>query len=149
VKYLTKQEQIVLCLTIALVLTGWAVKVYRTAHPPRRRFGSRNPDMRPANLEDDIRKIVAADPRYPYEAYVFVQEALKHTQRALGRTNRPKARRRQGIAGGHPLFALKTFGPMVPTMLEEWGIHSCEDFGEIVFNMIEHKVASKTIPTAG
>jgi hypothetical protein len=33
VNYLTKQEQIVLCLTIALVLTGWAVKVYRTAHP--------------------------------------------------------------------------------------------------------------------
>jgi hypothetical protein len=33
VKYLTKQEQIVLILTIALVLAGWAVKVYRTAHP--------------------------------------------------------------------------------------------------------------------
>jgi hypothetical protein len=33
VKYLTKQEQIVLCLTIALVLTGWAVKAYRAAHP--------------------------------------------------------------------------------------------------------------------
>ena len=34
VKYLTKQEQFVLCLTIALVLAGWAVKVYRAAHPP-------------------------------------------------------------------------------------------------------------------
>jgi hypothetical protein len=33
VKYLTKQEQFVLCLIIALVLTGWAVKVYRAAHP--------------------------------------------------------------------------------------------------------------------
>ena len=33
VKYLTKQEQIVLCLILALVLAGWAVKVYRTAHP--------------------------------------------------------------------------------------------------------------------
>jgi len=33
VKYLTKEEQIVLCLTIALVLAGWAVKVYRAAHP--------------------------------------------------------------------------------------------------------------------
>jgi uncharacterized repeat protein (TIGR04138 family) len=29
-------------------------------------------------------------------------------------------------------------------MLEEWGVHSCEDFGAIVFNMIEFKVASKT-----
>jgi hypothetical protein len=32
VKYLTKQEQFVLCLVIALVLAGWAVKAYRAAH---------------------------------------------------------------------------------------------------------------------
>ena len=101
--------------------------------------------MRPAKLEEDIRKIVAADPRYPYEAYVFVQEALKHTQRALGR-HRPERKHVGGkeLLEGIRQFALKCYGPMVPTLLEEWGIHDCEDFGEIVFNMIEHKVASKT-----
>jgi hypothetical protein len=31
---LTKQEQLVLCFVLGLLLTGWAVKVYRTAHPP-------------------------------------------------------------------------------------------------------------------
>lgn len=31
--HLTKQEQLVLGLVIALLLTGWAVKAYRTAHP--------------------------------------------------------------------------------------------------------------------
>jgi len=34
VNLLTKQEQIVLCLILVLLLTGWAVKTYRTAHPP-------------------------------------------------------------------------------------------------------------------
>jgi hypothetical protein len=34
VKYLTKQEQLALCLAIALVLAGWAVKTYRLAHTP-------------------------------------------------------------------------------------------------------------------
>jgi|GEM_PF-663367 len=34
VNYLTKQEQFVLCLVMTLLLTGWAVKTYRTAHPP-------------------------------------------------------------------------------------------------------------------
>jgi hypothetical protein len=34
VSRLTKQEQLVLCLVIGLLLTGWAVKAYRTAHPP-------------------------------------------------------------------------------------------------------------------
>jgi hypothetical protein len=31
--YLTKQEQLVLCLVLGLLLTGWAVKTYRFAHP--------------------------------------------------------------------------------------------------------------------
>jgi hypothetical protein len=30
---LTKQEQLVLCVVLGLLLTGWAVKIYRTAHP--------------------------------------------------------------------------------------------------------------------
>jgi hypothetical protein len=34
VKSLTKQEQLVLCIVLGLLLTGWAVKTYRTANPP-------------------------------------------------------------------------------------------------------------------
>jgi hypothetical protein len=30
---LTRQEQLVLTIVIGLLLTGWAVKAYRTAHP--------------------------------------------------------------------------------------------------------------------
>ena len=33
-KSLTKQEQLVLCVVLGLLLTGWAVKTWRTAHPP-------------------------------------------------------------------------------------------------------------------
>lgn len=31
---LTKQEQLVLTVVLLLLLTGWAVQAYRTAHPP-------------------------------------------------------------------------------------------------------------------
>jgi hypothetical protein len=31
--WLTKQEQLVLGLVVGLLLTGWAVKTYRAAHP--------------------------------------------------------------------------------------------------------------------
>ena len=34
VNYLTRQERIVLCIVVGLLLTGWLVKWYRTAHPP-------------------------------------------------------------------------------------------------------------------
>jgi len=33
-KNLTRQEQFVLGLALLIVLTGWAVKAYRTAHAP-------------------------------------------------------------------------------------------------------------------
>ena len=32
--HLTKQEQLVLCAIIGLLLVGWAVKTWRTANPP-------------------------------------------------------------------------------------------------------------------
>jgi hypothetical protein len=34
VNRLTKQEQMVLCIIIGLLLTGWVVKAYRASHPP-------------------------------------------------------------------------------------------------------------------
>jgi hypothetical protein len=30
----TKQQQLFLCAVLLLLLTGWAVKAWRTAHPP-------------------------------------------------------------------------------------------------------------------
>jgi uncharacterized membrane protein (DUF4010 family) len=33
VNRLTKQEQLVLCIVLGLLLAGWAVKTYRAAHP--------------------------------------------------------------------------------------------------------------------
>jgi len=32
--HLTKQEQLVLCVIIGLLLVGWAVKTWHTANPP-------------------------------------------------------------------------------------------------------------------
>jgi uncharacterized membrane protein YqiK len=40
---LTKQEQMVLCIVLGLLLTGWAVKWYRTAHPSQAVIQSAKP----------------------------------------------------------------------------------------------------------
>jgi len=34
VNRLTRQEQMVLCVIVSLLLIGWAAKAWRTAHPP-------------------------------------------------------------------------------------------------------------------
>ena len=41
-------------------------------------------------------------------------------------------------------YALDQFGPLTKTVLDVWGVHRCRDFGEIVFNLIDYKVLSKT-----
>lgn len=101
--------------------------------------------MQSVSFEQALRQIVADDPRYPYDAYAFVQDALQFTQRTLGR-HRAEQKHVAGreLLEGIREYSLKSFGPMAATVLAEWGIQSCEDFGEIVFNMIEHNLATKT-----
>jgi uncharacterized repeat protein (TIGR04138 family) len=53
------------------------------------------------------------------------------------------------VTGGELLdgirkFALKEYGPLTLTVLNHWGIRRCEDFGELVFIMVEKGLLGKT-----
>ena len=50
----------------------------------------------------------------------------------------------QDLLGGMRAYALEQYGPMALPVLHEWGIERCEDFGEIVFNMVENELLAKT-----
>ena len=103
--------------------------------------------MQAASFEEAIEQIAAQDPRYHREAYFFLREALGHTQRMTGKL--PKKNEIRHVSGQELLkgireYALQQFGPMTLTVLEEWGVKGCMDFGEIVFNMVETKLLAKT-----
>jgi len=96
--------------------------------------------------KDPIAALVAADDRYHRDAYAFLKEALEYTQRTLKRPVGEKTRHITGqeLLEGIREYALKEYGPMALTVLSEWGIRRSEDFGEVVFNMVEHGILSKT-----
>jgi len=103
--------------------------------------------MQAASFEEAIEQIAAQDPRYHREAYCFLREALNHTQKMTGKL--PKKNEIRHVSGQELLngireYALQQFGPMTLTVLHEWGIQCCMDFGEIVFNMVESKLLAKT-----
>jgi len=102
--------------------------------------------MQAANFEQTIDTILARDSRYHRDAYFFVREALDHTQKLLGRSCKEDIHHVSGqeLLEGIRAFALQQFGPMVVTVFNEWGIRQCEDFGEIVFNMVETTILAKT-----
>ena len=102
--------------------------------------------MQEVNFDEVLEQILAKDPRYSREAYLFVREALDFTQKLVGKENRGTVRHVSGqeLLDGIRQFALQQFGPMTVTVLEEWGVKSCLDFGEIVFNMVEIGLLAKT-----
>ena len=114
--------------------------------------------MQEVTFEEALEQILAADPRYQRDAYLFLREALDYTQKISDKENRaatkPTGRRQppeQHVTGRELLegirqFALSDhgFGPMAMTVFEEWGITDCRDFGNIVFNMVEARLLKKT-----
>ena len=114
--------------------------------------------MQAVNFDEVLEKILIKDRRYQRDAYIFVREALDHTQKLAAKSRsetpaEPTGRlidTKQNHVTGQQLlegirqYALEQFGPMAQTVLHEWGIRTCEDFGEIVFNMLESSLLTKT-----
>jgi uncharacterized repeat protein (TIGR04138 family) len=102
--------------------------------------------MQEVTLEEVLEQILAKDARYSRDAYFFVKDALDHTQKLVLKSGQGKLRHVTGqeLLGGIRDYALGQFGPMTMTVFEEWGVRSCGDFGEIVFNMVENSLLAKT-----
>lgn len=94
--------------------------------------------MQKLNFEEAVETLSKKDGRYQPEAYSFVRDALDFTIQTTGDADEPAGRHVSGPELLHGLrrYALQEFGPMVTTVLGEWGIQNCGDVGHIVFNLI-------------
>ncbi len=84
--------------------------------------------------DDVLERIRVLDGRYHERAYLFVLAALEYRQQQLPA---------RGHISGAELswacrdFALEQFGLTARTVLSHWGVNTTEDFGRIVFVLIE------------
>lgn len=87
--------------------------------------------------------------RFHPQAYLFVTEALRLTQDLLGRES-PNADEDGAHITGRELLegirqlGLKQFGMMAESVFQFWGVTTTEDFGRIVFEMVERGELRKT-----
>jgi uncharacterized repeat protein (TIGR04138 family) len=101
--------------------------------------------MQSVSFSEALDTVIARDSRYDREAYVFLRDALEFTLK-----KRRKARKDENdvpaaeLLDGFRLYALKECGPMARLVLDYWGVRSCEDVGNLVFNLVEANVFSKT-----
>jgi len=88
-----------------------------------------------------IEKISLKDSRYKANAYSFVMSALEQKMSSL-----PSPRHMSAVEllEGIRRSALQQFGPMAKEVFNFWGIKDTGDFGNIVYNLIEAELLSKT-----
>jgi uncharacterized repeat protein (TIGR04138 family) len=87
-----------------------------------------------ASLDETLERLRVRDARYHERAYLFVLAALEYAQ--------GKLEQRRHLTGGELAlacrdFALEQFGLMASTVLAHWGVRRTEDFGQMVFLLID------------
>ena len=104
--------------------------------------------MQDLDFNEVVMLICKEDHRFNKSAYAFVRQGLDFTVKELKKSDASRAGKSLHVTGeellmGLRAFALDQFGPMARTVLGEWGVKRCGDFGDIVFNLIEYNVFSR------
>ncbi len=96
----------------------------------------------------DWKKILSSAGPYPVEAFNFVREGLSHAAELVhgDLDSLPEMDRHvsgQQLCLGLRDFAIDRYGLMAPAVLEHWKIRRTDDFGRIVFAMIDAGLMSR------
>ena len=89
--------------------------------------------------KDDFSDILKKDGRFDPRAYDFILDVIHEACMDA-----------EGHVTGRVLLdyfrdlALDAYGPLAYTVLCDWGLHSCEDVGAVVFNLYDSKRIGKT-----
>jgi len=101
-------------------------------------------------VDPRILELCRTDPRFTYEAYEFVCDAVNFTVDHLGRdAGEADPTDDNHVSGGELLrgvcdLAVQQFGYMAPVVFKQWGVNTTDDVGEMVFQLISVKRLSKS-----
>jgi uncharacterized repeat protein (TIGR04138 family) len=101
--------------------------------------------MQKIGFTEAVERILAEDARYNRDVYAFIRDALDYTVKQQKKNKEGVSRHVTPgqLLDGIRAYAVKEFGPMVPTVFGYWNVKSCEDLGHIVFNMIRKEILGK------
>lgn len=88
--------------------------------------------------------------KYSLDAFLFVQRGLDYTVRDIhGQRDEDDEAAIRHVSGrqlcsGLREYAVKQYGLLALSVLNRWRINSCEDFGNIVFSLVDAGLMHKT-----
>jgi len=92
-------------------------------------------------VADKLQELAERDGRYSLEAYLFVYESLTVAQKLFGRERHVSGKE---LLEGIKKLARERYGRMAKSVLNNWGVRATDDFGQIVFNLVNSDLLSKT-----
>jgi len=111
---------------------------------------TQQPNQQPSqhsNMDVDLKQLAAKVGPYPLTAYRFVREGLSRTVEMSQGLDSSEADRHvsgQQLCMGLREFAIERYGLLAPVVLRSWHVQRTDDFGRIVFAMIDAGLLSKT-----
>lgn len=97
--------------------------------------------MPPTNIYEKIEELAETSGRYHPQAFMFTLKALQHCRDRVKREGHVTG---QELTESLRLLAISEYGPMAKSVLNHWGVETTEDFGRIVFQMVESGLLGKT-----
>lgn len=104
--------------------------------------------------EFDLKSIMENAGGYSPNAYAFIRDGLGHTVEmvhgpdaaAMPPSEDDESRHVSGreLCLGLRDYALRRYGLLTKTVLNHWGLHDTEDFGKIVFALVDAGLMRKT-----
>ena len=96
-----------------------------------------------ASFEDAVEELCRKHPEYAQDAYYFLRSAIDFAAEQLdGKNNHPNLSAKDLYVGACA-YALEEYGPLARKVLESWNICSAQDFGKVVYNLIEAGIFGK------
>jgi uncharacterized repeat protein (TIGR04138 family) len=128
-------SKVALCTACGERLTVGALSPYRVADLLLRAGAD-------AASFDPFGAIMANDSRFATEAFSFVRDGVYSAVASIARSTGHVTARE--LLDRLRSLAIERYGCATQATLESWGVTSCEDFGEIVFALIEKGFLAKS-----
>lgn len=90
---------------------------------------------------DALRRLAIEDGEFPLDAYLFLYEALDRAQKLVGERRHVSG---QELLEGVRQLAVEQFGPLTLMVFGHWNVRVTDDFGRMVFKLIDHGLMGKT-----
>ena len=92
-------------------------------------------------FEERLRAVAKIEGHYDLEAYRFIFDALHFT---LSELEQPRHVTAVELLDGIRELAKKKFGFMARIVFQSWGVRQTNDFGEMVFSLVNYGLMGKT-----